>query len=830
MQPRATHVSEIAHKFSSADESTTTAVSSPHGPREDGLSSATSARLTSTSRVQTEDKLVARSRVDGLPPPPQEMIPSPPPPPPPPDVFVPPPPPPPPVAPPPDRVRLIRKLTKKDKKRETKAPAFSMAEVVAKAKKMRETRQALSTSSSEPGIQESNEDPFEAAIKSQRLKSVKNVETQQKPKEEDNELKRALRAKAKRVSQAWEVNEKAMEEMKAFKQASYSVDGHVPDEMKSKAQHARDTWGEEEQSGTKSSVSDESLQSGEGHGNLQSQTEMSDFVDRLFDPVLTHGVDDLTNEEALGGAMKGGGGMKQPGNAPVKQNTSSAASTHQTATHAAANGPMFGATGEVRPQGNGYPELAQGNGYPGMPKVVPISGVPAAGYYSMPYVSAPGMSIPVSGVNGHISTAPAVNGPMALPGVNGPTAGTIGMNGPMVALPGMNVPMAGVPSQQPLDPGFLAAQQQLLIERLLQQQAMLQHQQSAQTHKQQEQLMQLAQQQSMHLQTLQLLLTNQAAGQSAIPAGQSAIPAGQSAIPAGQPPVPSVSSTNGTAVITSSEIVNGISSTRTTNAFKVTRASTLVSTALSPPPEFSDVNKRRSWTTSHSPPSALPPLSTPVAVSSRVAPLPPPPQEQFFPPPPLEDESFPPPPPTAAGSSEKSAGVKKTTGDVALAVAALEAKKPDTAISPVPSSPRTAENSIFTFNVSQVSPPKTEAQTSAVKEENQLTRSRASSANLNLSTMEKKRTMLHPSRKNDPYLTYNNVHWKLSLRKEVGKLVRFCRTCNVVSLHYCTGDRVHRQLKNLKIKRRVWEEPWLNPLPYICLLLSGFFNCLSSYH
>ncbi|KAJ7340292.1 MyTH4 domain [Desmophyllum pertusum] len=142
------------HKFSFVEHQP--APSSPlHTQREDALSAATSARFANvSSQGQAEDYLVQRSRlgsnsvyVESAPPaPPFPQVFIPPAPPPPPAFVPPPPPPPPPVVPPSERVILRRKPTKKDKdrkKRDSGSPQLSMAEVVAKARKMREQRERV---------------------------------------------------------------------------------------------------------------------------------------------------------------------------------------------------------------------------------------------------------------------------------------------------------------------------------------------------------------------------------------------------------------------------------------------------------------------------------------------------------------------------------------------------------------------------------------------------------------------------------------------------------------------------------------------------------------
>lgn len=459
-QTRGKSVAEIAHKFSSVDHQPPSSPS--HTQREDALSAATSARLANvSSQGPVEDKLVQRSRVgsssthvESAPPPypyPQVFVPPPPPPPP---AFVPPPPPPPPVVPPTERVILRRKPTKKDKdrkKRDSGGPQLSMAEVIAKAKKMREQRERVLSTGSGP-TDTTDDDPFESAMQARvvQLKS-RRVEVQQGPRqEEDSELMREMRRKAQRASRAFVENEKTTH-LSVEDSAFVAIDERRPsrDNSSTSSREAGDN---------------DSLHSLETSEKLESPKQVKDFVDSLFDPVLSQGVEGLSDEVALQGALKGGGGVNQP-------NTTAANASTATASTAVNGHP----TGQAHTQGNGYPVHpavhAQGNGYPGMMQTNGFPGmVPGAPmYYGMPQ-------------------------PIA--------------NGPLLGLPqASNGPVMGGPLYPAnMDTALLAAQQQVLIERLIAQQALLQQQQTVASQKQQEQLLNLAQQQQSQLEQLQQML------------------------------------------------------------------------------------------------------------------------------------------------------------------------------------------------------------------------------------------------------------------------------------------------------------------------------------
>lgn len=465
-QARGKSVAEIAHKFSFVDHPPPSSPSFTQ--REDALSAATSARLANvSSQGPVEDKLVQRSRlgsssahVESAPPPhpfPQVFVPPPPPPPP---AFVPPPPPPPPVVAPTEHVILRRKLTKKDKdrkKRDSGGPQLSMAEVIAKAKKMREQRERVLSTGSGPtsSSKETTDDPFESAMQARvvQLKS-RRVEVQQGPREEeDSELMREMRRKAQRASRAFVENEKTT---------------HLSVEDSAFVAEVERRPSRDNSTSSREAGDNDSLHSLETSDKLESPKQVRDFVDSLFDPVLSQGVEGLSDEVALQGALKGGGGVNQPNTTATNASTATASTAvngHPTGQpHTQGNGyPVHPA---IQAQGNGYPGMMQTNGFPGMMPGAPM-------YYGMPQPNGPLVGLPQ-----------ASNGPV--------------MGGPLY------------PAN--MDTALLAAQQQVLIERLIAQQALLQQQQTVASQKQQEQLLMLAQQQQSQLEQLQhMLATNQPA-------------------------------------------------------------------------------------------------------------------------------------------------------------------------------------------------------------------------------------------------------------------------------------------------------------------------------
>lgn len=649
-----------------------------HVQREDALSAATSARFAQASHIQVEDGLVQRTRLGSSstpsPPPVSQMF-VPPPPPPPPAFVPPPPPPPPPVLPPSQGVVLRPKPTrnKGDRKKRDSGPQLSMAEVVAKAKKMREARErVLSVGSSASANQENSEDPFESVMQARvvQLKSRRVDVPQQAPRqEEDSELMREMRRKAQRASRAFAENEK-------FTHITIE-DGELPPDSDRKTSRAFSS-----SSSSRDTGDNDSLQSLENAEKLESPKEVNDFVDSLFDPVLSQGVEGLSNEIALQGALKGGGGVNQP-----STTAASSSSTGTFTTTATINGNPVG-------QGNGYPAAhVQGNGYP-------AAQVQGNGYPGL----IPGSAFPGMVPGGLLYSIPQTNGPL---------------------FPGPN-----------MDAAMLAAQQQVLIERLIAQQALLQQQQTVASQKQQEQLLQLAQQQQAQLEQMQQILA--AAGHQTQPAVSHDQASASASIQVLNTAESSASAFSSTPVNGHAALQNGETSMR----------------VPSPPPEFSDISNSE---------------SSRVPIPPRTSSLPPPPpypgiQEHTF----AVTEAFPPPPSPITENSVAADNIdapqrpgiqRRSTDKVALAVAALELKSEE-ARSPGPTSPLKQGE---TFSFVSDTPVKFDTPS---KERPDFHKRASSSLGFVLLSDKQNNTVLHP-RTTGPHLSYSNVKWKFNIRKEV---------------------------------------------------------------
>ncbi|XP_022800015.1 unconventional myosin-XV-like isoform X1 [Stylophora pistillata] len=344
-----------------------------------------------------------------------------------------------------------------------------MAEVMAKAKKMREARErVLSTGSSGSAAKDTSEDPFESAMQARVVQlNRRKVEVQQAPRqEEDSELMKEMKRKAKRASRAFVETEKG---------PHLSPDDNVFVLDVNEVRSMRDNVSISSREGG----DNDSVHSLETGVRLESPKQVKDFVDSLFDPVLSEGVEGLSNEMALQGALKGGGGVNQPNNTATANGGASTGSTAAAVNgqaHIQGNG--FGGHPAVHAPGNGYPGVMQSNGFPGM------MGMPSM-YYGMPQANGP-LSIPQA------------NGSLAMPQPNVPLMGVPQASGG---------PLLGGPLFQPnMETAMLAAQQQVLIERLIAQQALLQQQQTVASQKQQEQLLMLAKQQQSQLEQMQSIL------------------------------------------------------------------------------------------------------------------------------------------------------------------------------------------------------------------------------------------------------------------------------------------------------------------------------------
>ena len=717
-QARGKSVAEIAHKFTVVEQQPPSAP--VHIQREDALSAATSARIASANyQGPVEDNLVQRTRlgsssprVESAPSPPLPNAFVPPPPPPPPAFVPPPPPPPPPVAPPTGQVVLRRKVTKKDSKDKKKRESgLSMAEVMAKAKKMREARErVLSTGSSTSASKEISEDPFESAMQARAVQlKCRKPEMQPAPRqEEDSELMREMKRKAQRASRAFVETEKGPLPSSDDNVFVLDINGGRPttDNVSISSREGGDN---------------DSVHSLETGVRLESPKQVKDFVDSLFDPVLSQGVEGLSNETALQGAMKGGGGVNQPNNTATANGGTSSGSTAPAVNgqaHSQGNG--FSVHPTAQAPGNGYPGMMQTNGFPGM------MGMPTM-YYGIPQANGP-LGMPQA--NGSLAM-PQANGPVGMPQANGSLA-MPQANVPLLVPQASGGPVLGGPLFQPnMETAMLAAQQQVLIERLIAQQALLQQQQTVASQKQQEQLMMLAKQQQSQLEQMQSFLaaSNQPTHQQLE----------EQTVDGPAPP----------------------SVRAATNGYAASHMDGTVADVPLPPPEFSDVGHLL-------PPPAYAVPSPQVPVPARTSSLPPPPPLSTREERSSSSEEFPAPPPAISEStvenldSPERPGLKRRSTDkVALAIAALEGKSGGEELcSPGPASP-VKHGESFTF--SSESSPRRE---SAAKERPDFHKRASSSLNFVVLSDRNNVTALHP-RCTGPYLSYSHVKWKFNIRKEV---------------------------------------------------------------
>ncbi|XP_032227086.2 unconventional myosin-XV isoform X2 [Nematostella vectensis] len=712
------HVADIAHKFSFSERPAST-IPQPQAPREDALSAATSARIVSQAATDKhQDRLVsetaARSRVettDG----PAAVIP-PPPPPPPPASNVPAPPPPPPVMPP--QKVIMRKPTKKKDKKESKkeGPQYSLAEVVAKAKRMSETRSRVFSTSSGGGGKETEVDAFEAVIK-QRQGNLKprKVETTAIPEDKpESELKRVMQAKANRVSRLWESTDASLAGIQSYQKPSIHKGEEI--EMKSRAEQLHKSWADPEKKersiscsssgrvsnhsgevpATTIQVDDAPSSSRAQQNDTNNHDDVSDFVDSLFDPVISN-FDELMKEDAVRVAIKGGGGVQQ---------------------------------------GITNPNASQQNAFTARVST-PSAGVPA---------NTVGVSSHIIGISspavGSIGSPVAMNGPMFVPiqrapmsngyaqvAVNGYPGYSTGMVAPTY------VPMATSYSSPVPDVNSLAAQQQVLIDRLLQQQALLHQQQQELSQKSQDQLVQLQLQHAEELRRLQEQISGKQTGMlSGITNGHGPTANGHEPTSNGHEPT-----TNGhepPANVCDSPLSILSPSTSTSSVGTLNKAEHCSASAdlPLPPPEFSDLESS--------------------------APIPPPPPQMnntSAPPPPnKEKQTAKPPaplPPPRIDSQLVNNDISKSAG-VASAVAMLEAKTPNSPTSKTPEvsvSISSSRAEVAGDNSTLAKPPLQRKQSSTLA---------------HLYNQEIKTTKLL-NKLNDLYVTVERVGWKMSIRKEI---------------------------------------------------------------
>lgn len=500
---------------------------------------------------------------------------------------------------------------------------------MAKAKRMSEMRSRALSSLSDGNTKDTDGadvDPIQ--LRMGNLKSVKR-NTTPKAEEPENELKRAMQAKANRVSRLWQENDNldsiyrkdTVEEESTtdpiIKKKSSIVSTNT--ETLSISSSASNTSQNDydftttlhinqsayDNNNSINNNNNNSMSSDSSKNSLSRDQDVSAFVDSLFDPVL--GMHDLSDEQSVTNAIRGGGGMNQPTQNGIQTSTTVAGTSHPSvamSTPMGHSGAMF----------------------------VPLAHTPMSGMYT------------ANGYHGYSDRS--------FMGVNGYAGGT-----PNMVNPGM-MGISGYASP-PQDISSMAAQQQLLIDQLLTQQRLIQEQQQQLSQKSSDHLALLQQQHEQQIKTLQEQLQ---AVKGGLPNGT---PHGTALeMPHGTPPgvynrtpqgTPLHGTTNG--IISNGPLVNGHDN-RSSTVVTSTVMSRLKMEPPPPPLEFSDQENNVYDV-------IVPP---PAFTAPSVAPPPPPPPVEAptmpYPPPPLS----PPPPPPVSDKLSKSG--------VLSAVAALEAKSP----------------------------------------------------------------------------------------------------------------------------------------------------------
>jgi len=500
---------------------------------------------------------------------------------------------------------------------------------MAKAKRMSEARSRALSSSSDGNSKENDNaevDPIQL-----RMGKLKSIQRNQLPKQEEpeSELKRAMQAKANRVSRLWQENENIENiimrkdtsenrEVNAVNGKKISVvsSSSLSAEVQSVSSSGSSAGQNDDELTTTIHINDNihnnnnnshdaSISSNSSKNSLSREQDVSAFVDSLFDPVLSSNFNDLSDERSVSNAIRGGGGTNEPSSQSGTQTSTTVAGTSMPSlamsTPIGQNGPMFVPMSQT-------PGMYAANGY--------------HGYSQRSFV-----------------------------GVNGYAGGT-----PNMVSPGM-MGLSGY-SNSSQDLASMAAQQQMLIEHLMTQQRLIQEQQKQLSQKSSDHMALLQQQHEQQIKALQQQLEAARAG---VPNGVPSTThtsnetsrvtsySTHEETPRRAPSVTVHSSSSSTA-ITNGSIVNGHDNIPS-NITKSTK--TIVPPP--PPPEFSDLNNDYDFIV---PPPAFDAPQPPPPAQPPAVPYPPPPQVA-------------PPPPPVAGKLATSSGV-------ANAVAALEAKSPIT--------------------------------------------------------------------------------------------------------------------------------------------------------
>ncbi|XP_028413164.1 unconventional myosin-XV-like isoform X2 [Dendronephthya gigantea] len=317
-------------------------------------------------------------------------------------LYIPPPPPPPP--PPPIQDPMANKIkkvkqdqNKKGAQRPAPVNAYSLDEIRRKATTMRENRETTTVD----GRPVNPEDVIDQKVK--RASELRAVPKEQRLKlAYQSELQGAVKKRADRMSKTWEQEEMKLEMRRAERSGASAT---AASELEARAQRVRKSWAVPEER-------EETFSARIYHNGTQpppnqvvspelptTERGLNDFVDNLFDPVLSSNMDDLTDSYVLTRSIKGGGKMYRANTVGSPQASSPPPTSSSSVQPAFVNGGM--ATGVNGPT---FVLLNNGMANGGM--------IPATGMQYQPFI--PGMA---AGMNGYLPMQYPMAGGMALQGV-----------------------------------------------------------------------------------------------------------------------------------------------------------------------------------------------------------------------------------------------------------------------------------------------------------------------------------------------------------------------------------------------------------------------------
>lgn len=265
------------------------------------------------------------------------------------------------------RIRKVKREHSKKAARVPRVSTHSLDEIKTKAMSMKQIRESTTEVD---GVPTSPEDLIDQQVKS-RAAELRAVPKEQRLKlAYQSELQNAVSKRAQRMSESWDKEEMKLELRRAEK-SNVSETDRIASELEARAQRVRKSWAvpEEREKSFSAQIYHHGSKDQPGTSGDIPTTEhgLNEFVDNLFDPVLSSDVDDLGDEFALSRSIKGGGKMHR--NSFVMPQSSSPPTTSTTIPSAFVNGAL--------PSGvNGPTFVLLNNGMANGGTMIPGTGVP----------------------------------------------------------------------------------------------------------------------------------------------------------------------------------------------------------------------------------------------------------------------------------------------------------------------------------------------------------------------------------------------------------------------------------------------------------------------